>query len=73
VRALEDRSILLRRLAGQLEGQGQPRSASRFRRRAHEAEGQAELMRSALAQAAETTLSVVRDDDEGTPSEERIA
>jgi two-component system chemotaxis response regulator CheB len=76
VRALEDRGVLLRRIAGQLEARDQQRSASRFRRRAHEAESQADLVRRTLSEAAETTLSVVTDDDDdddGETSEESIA
>jgi two-component system chemotaxis response regulator CheB len=59
IRALEDRRILLERMANQLDAREQPRSARSFRRRAREAQEQADLVRRALARAAETTLRVV--------------
>jgi two-component system chemotaxis response regulator CheB len=74
VRALEDRARLLQRMASQLETRDQPRSARHFRRLAREAENQGQLVRSALAQAAQTTLTAVPDDDDGEASmEESIA
>jgi CheB methylesterase len=54
--ALGDRAALLRRLALQSERRGQSRSARRFRRQAHSASEQAEIVRQALAGAAGTTL-----------------
>lgn len=65
VRAVQDRTLLLTRIAEQLESRGQVRSAQRFRRRAHDTHGQAQLVRRALAQAARETLSAASDDDDG--------
>ena len=56
VRALEDRRILLERMARQLEAVGQSRSAHSFRRRALDAHTHAGAVRGALAQAAATSL-----------------
>jgi two-component system chemotaxis response regulator CheB len=73
VRALEDRRRLLERMAGQLESRGQARAARRFRRRAREADDQAQVVRAALAHAAQTTLSPVAEAEGDTPAEESIA
>jgi two-component system chemotaxis response regulator CheB len=64
VRALADRSALLRRMAEQAEKRGQLRSARRFRRQSQAASEQAEIVRQALAGAAGTTLRRVVDSDE---------
>jgi two-component system chemotaxis response regulator CheB len=56
VRALEDRSMLLRRMADRAELGGQPRSARSFRRRAEDASSHAGLVREALSRAATSTL-----------------
>ncbi len=56
IRVLEDRRMLLERMADQLADREQPRSARSFQRRARDAQAQAELVRDALARAAETTL-----------------
>lgn len=56
VRALEDRRILLERMAKQFDAQGQPISARSVRRRAGEAARQALLVRETLASAALTSL-----------------
>jgi two-component system chemotaxis response regulator CheB len=61
VRALEDRQSLLERMALQMETRGQPRSASKFRRRSQRAGEHAGLVRSTLADAAATTLQPVAD------------
>jgi two-component system chemotaxis response regulator CheB len=73
VRTLEDRTRLLNRLADQLESRGQPRSARSMRRRAHDAQGQAQLVRSALTEAAQTSLRAVGVDDEEAAEQERTA
>jgi two-component system chemotaxis response regulator CheB len=52
VRVLEDRRVLLERLAERLEGSGTNRSASALRRQARAVAEQAQLVRSALADAA---------------------
>jgi two-component system chemotaxis response regulator CheB len=65
VRALEDRVLVLSRMAERLELRGQARSARRFRRRASDASDQAQVVRRALAEAARVTLSALADDDEG--------
>lgn len=56
VRALEDRQSLLARMAEDLARRGHTHSASTFRRRAREAGEQAELVRSAIAEAASTSV-----------------
>lgn len=61
VRALEDRRILLERMARQLEAVGQSRSARSFRRRASDAHAHAGSVRAALAQAAATSLRTLDD------------
>jgi two-component system chemotaxis response regulator CheB len=63
IRALEDRRILLERMADQLQSLGQHRSADSFSRRALDASDQARLVRDALAQAAATTLREFSEDD----------
>lgn len=63
VRALEDRSRLLERMADQVESQGQMRTARSFRRRASSARDEADAVRHALAQSAEITLRKVADAD----------
>lgn len=73
VRALEDRTVLLERLSAQLENRGQNRSARGFRRRARDAQEQANLVRRALTHAARGALSAVSgaEEAEGTPREQR--
>jgi two-component system chemotaxis response regulator CheB len=61
VRALEDRSRLLNRLADQFDAQNQARSARSFRSRAASAQEQAITVRDALAHAAETALRKLSD------------
>jgi two-component system chemotaxis response regulator CheB len=76
VRALADRAALLGRIAQQAERRGQPRSARRFRRQAQSASEQAEVVRTALAGAAVTTLRRVADTDVGerdAGTEEEVA
>jgi two-component system chemotaxis response regulator CheB len=73
VRVLEDRHILLERMASQLEARGQERSARSFRRRARDASEQAQLVRDALARAAATTLREVDDSERGAGEEREIA
>jgi two-component system chemotaxis response regulator CheB len=66
IRALRDREILLRRMADRAQSRGERRSAHSFRRRAEFSDEQARLVRSALTQAAETTLlKTVEDKEEG--------
>jgi two-component system, chemotaxis family, protein-glutamate methylesterase/glutaminase len=61
IRALEDREALLRRMAGQLEAGGNPRSAASFRTRVREAHRQAQAVRAAVGHAAATTVQKVSD------------
>jgi two-component system chemotaxis response regulator CheB len=63
IRALSDRSRLLHRMAERAQHRDQLRSARSFRRRAELADEQAELVRGALTQAAQTALRRVVDDD----------
>jgi len=63
VRALSDRSRLLRRMADRAELRDEARSARSFRRRAALADDQADLVQRALTQAAASTLRRVVDDD----------
>jgi two-component system chemotaxis response regulator CheB len=65
VRALEDRAVLLTRMSDQLQHRGQAHSSRRFRRRAHEAHAQADLVRRALDHAARLTLAEAPENDEG--------
>jgi two-component system chemotaxis response regulator CheB len=61
IRALNDRGILLRRMAEQAEKRGQTRSARRFRRQSESASEQARIVRLALTGAAQTALRRVSD------------
>ncbi len=63
IRALEDRELLLRRMANQAEGREQRRSARSFGRRAEAAGKHAQQVRAALAHAAATTLRTIEHDD----------
>jgi two-component system chemotaxis response regulator CheB len=56
IRALEDRRILLDRMADQLVARAQADAAKSLRRRVNDAHEQADLVRDALARAAATTL-----------------
>lgn len=62
VRALEDRRIMLERMAHQFESRDQHISARSMRRRADEAQQQAVAVRDALASAALTSLREVTED-----------
>lgn len=62
-RALNDRSVLLHRMADRAQTRGQVKSARSFRRRGELADDQAELVRRTLTQAAEGSLSKITDDD----------
>lgn len=62
VRALEDRRIMLERMAHQFETRQQVISARSVRRRAQEARKQAQAVREALASAALTSLREVAED-----------
>jgi two-component system chemotaxis response regulator CheB len=73
IRALEDRELLLTRMADQAESRGQPRSSRSFRRRAEAAREQAEHVRRALTQAAASTLRTIEHDDAGEASGEESA
>jgi two-component system chemotaxis response regulator CheB len=64
IRALEERSVLLERLGAQARERGLQQSARSFFRRASEARAQAAVVRSALGQAAATTLQAVADSEE---------
>jgi two-component system chemotaxis response regulator CheB len=59
VRALEDRELLLARMADQAESRGQSRSARSFRRRGEAAGEQAQQVRRALNDAAATSLRMI--------------
>jgi two-component system chemotaxis response regulator CheB len=59
VRALQDREMLLGRMASQAEARGQKRSARAFAQRARAAGDHAKLVRDALSRAAATTLRTV--------------
>lgn len=63
VRALEDRCLLLTRLADRFERQRQARSAESFRRRAREATEQAALVRDVLERAAQSSLRSLEPDE----------
>jgi two-component system, chemotaxis family, protein-glutamate methylesterase/glutaminase len=69
IRALRDRAALLERLAMQTESHGNAVSARNFRAKAKAAEGQADLIRTVLAQASTTTLSSLPD----VPPDEAMA
>jgi two-component system chemotaxis response regulator CheB len=56
IRALEDRSRLLERLANQFEARGNERTVNSFRRRASSAREQALIVRDALARATQLSL-----------------
>jgi len=73
VRALDDRAILLARMAEQADRRGQMRSARRFRRQSEAAEEQAQIVRQALTGAARTTLRRVEEDEEDGSGEEGVA
>jgi two-component system chemotaxis response regulator CheB len=73
VRALEDRQVLLARMADQAEARGQPRSARSFRRRADAAAEHADHVRVALMRAAATTLRTIEHDDSVSAGEEESA
>ncbi|HTU85703.1 MAG TPA: chemotaxis protein CheB [Solirubrobacteraceae bacterium] len=73
VRALNDRAILLGRMAEQGEKRGQMRSARRFRRQSDAASEQAQIVLQAFAGAARTTLRRVVDDEEDGVGEEGAA
>lgn len=70
IRALEDRELLLTRMADQAQSRGQPRSSRSFRRRADAAAEQAQQVRRALTDAAATTLRTIEHDDADGSSEE---
>jgi two-component system chemotaxis response regulator CheB len=73
IRALEDRQVLLARMADQAEARGQPRSGRSFRRRANAAGAHAEQVRTALMRAAATTLRTIEHDDSTSSEEESAA
>jgi two-component system chemotaxis response regulator CheB len=58
IRALEERGALLQRMAEQCEERAQVHSAEQFRRRAHDARNEADLVRTVLREAAEGTLRI---------------
>jgi two-component system chemotaxis response regulator CheB len=73
VRALEDRALLLRRLAGHFRTRGRQASADRFGRRAKDAEAQASLVHRALVQAALTSLrDSTGEGHDGWPAQEGV-
>lgn len=70
IRALEDRAALLERLGAQANERGYRKSARAFFGRAREARAQAGVVRTALSQAAATTLQMV-EANEDVESERR--
>lgn len=72
VRALEDRQALLDRMGTQLESRGHSRSAASFRRRAGEAARHAEVVRSALSDAASSTLVSIEDGGDVRSDQDRV-
>ncbi len=73
VRALNDRAILLGRMAEEAEKRGQRRSTHRFRHQSEAAAEHALIVRNTLTGAAQTTLRRVADDDEDGVGEEGAA
>jgi two-component system, chemotaxis family, protein-glutamate methylesterase/glutaminase len=76
IRILEDRQMLLERLARHMEAEGHLRSARSFARRAAEANAQAQVVRASLAHAAASdAISQVTDDDTdiGIAEEDQVA
>jgi two-component system chemotaxis response regulator CheB len=73
IRTLEDRSMLLGRMAQRAESRSQPRSARRFRHLSRAASDQADLVRRALAEAADTTLRRVSEGETDESTEEGAA
>ena len=71
VRALEDRKLLLSRLADQARARDRPRSADAFHRRAEAALRHAQQVRAALGHAAATTLRTI--EHAGASDEETAA
>lgn len=67
VRALEDRSRLLERMADQLEPRGQTRSARSFRAKAEATREQARIVREALQREAD--VSLIRADEDEPPGD----
>ena len=65
IRALEERSALLAKLAEQADARGQTRSARSFRRKSGAAHDQAKMVRVALAGAGEGTLLEVSPEPAG--------
>jgi two-component system chemotaxis response regulator CheB len=63
IRALDDRTALLQRIAGQLEDRGYPNSAASFRDRAGQARQQAAAVRAARGEAAATTFQMASDSE----------
>lgn len=70
IRALEDRSRLLERLAVQFEARGHERTVMSFRRRASSAREQALIVRDALARAAQLSLRRLTASDPDEVAEE---
>jgi two-component system chemotaxis response regulator CheB len=73
VRALEDREMLLARMADQATARGQTRSARSFRHRAEAAGEHAKQVRAALGRAAATTLRTIEGEDSDPADEEAPA
>jgi two-component system chemotaxis response regulator CheB len=73
IRALHERGDLLERLAERCEERGQSRSARSFWSKARNARAQAELVRSALNEAATTSLRELTDDESREEADQEIA
>lgn len=67
VRALEDRRLLLERMAAQLEQRGHRNAGASFRRRAQQAGEEARAVRAVLASAAASALHDLDGEEAGEP------
>lgn len=70
MRALSDRCRLLRRLADKAQSRGERSSAGAFRRRARQADQQAEMVRGVLVRAGGSALRKVADEEGGQAEHE---
>jgi len=74
IRTLEDRRVLLQRMADKSQARGQERSARAFRARAEATSKHAQVVRDALSRAASTTLTKLADGGSvGVEDEEQAA
>jgi two-component system chemotaxis response regulator CheB len=68
VRALEDRRLLLERMAGQLDERGHAHAAASFRRRGQQADEEAQAVRAALERATASALRDLDGEEAGEPA-----